>query len=200
MSLRTNPHPEMLPPLPPRGSQALTVLRRGGLVLLPTANLWQLITTPEHPETLHRLLRICPPSPTLRPELVFPDIETLRQWCPLLHPRLDTLLAFHRRALTLLVPAGPRVPLSLVDGEGMVAVRLVMDSFCYRLCEDTESPLVAMVARGQGESVLPTRFGLVRSDVLREAGHTVQRRQREELGSTTTVTVRMRGDEIEFVE
>ena len=190
----------MLPPLPPRGSRALTVLRRGGLVLLPTANLWQLITTPDQPEAIRRLLRLCPPAPTLRPELVFPDGETLRDWCPRIHPKLDTLLAYHRRPLTVLVPAGPRVPLPLTDDGGLVAVRLCLDSFCYRLCEDTEMPLVAMVARGQGTGVLPTRFGLVRSDVVRAADHTVQRRQRDELGVSTSVLVRMNGDELEFVE
>ncbi len=187
-------------PLPPRGSQALPTLHAGGLVLLPSANLWQLTAHVQHPVAVHKLLAACPASPTNRPELVFADQETLFAWCPRIHPRLFTLLSYHKRPLTLLVPAGPRVPLALMDARGEVAVRLAMDSFVYRLCEDMEAPLVCCMAIGQGEHQLPTSFGKIRSDVLRAADYTVKRRQRDELGHFRAVSARYDGKgEIEFL-
>jgi len=187
-------------PLPPLGSRALSTLHEGGLVLLPTANLWQMTAHVHHLRAVEKLLVVCPPSSTNRPELVFADSETLRAWCPLIHPRLETLLAFHRRPLTLLVPAGRRVPLGLVDRRGEVAIRIAFDSFCYRLCEDLEAPLVSALAIGRGGQELPTRFGKIRSDVLRAANYAVQRRQRENLGRQTSVTARMNeAEEIEFL-
>lgn len=201
MNIRTNPLPEMHHPLPPLGYQALSTLQAGGLVLLPTANLWQMAANVAHPAAIQRLLQACPPSPVNRPELVFADAETLFSWCPRIHPRLFTLLAYHKRPLTLLVPVGKRVPLALIDQRGEVAVRLAMDSFCYRLCEDLEAPLVTCQAIGSGDRTLPTSFGKIRSDVLREADYTVQRRQREVLGSHRAVSVRMGpDDEIEFLK
>ena len=200
MNIRTNFLPEMHHPLPPRGSQALPTLNAGGLVLLPTANLWQLSAHVKHPLAVRKLLSACPASATNRPELVFADPETLLAWCPRIHPRLFTLLSYHKRPLTLLVPAGPNVPLSLIDGRGEVAVRLAMDSFVYRLCEDMEAPLVCCLAIGQGSSQLPSGFGKIRSDVLRAADYTVKRRQREELGHCRAVSVRYDGNgEIEFL-
>ncbi|MEO0733652.1 MAG: Sua5/YciO/YrdC/YwlC family protein [Bacteroidota bacterium] len=186
-------------PLPPLGSRALSTLHEGGLVLLPTANLWQLTAHLRHPRAVERLLRVCPPSATNRPELIFADRASLHAWCPRIHPRLDTLLTYHRRPLTLLVPAGHNVPLSLIDQRGEVAVRLAMDSFCYRLCEDLETPLVGCLAMGRGGNELPTRFGKIRSDVLRAASYTVQRRQREDIGGHTAVRARLdENGEIEF--
>ncbi|MFK8162774.1 MAG: L-threonylcarbamoyladenylate synthase [Lewinella sp.] len=200
MNIRTNPLPEMHHPLPPLGHQALSTLHTGGLVLLPTANLWQLAASIHHPVAVQRLLKVCPVSSVNRPELIFADQETLFEWCPKIHPRLYTLLSFHKRPLTLLVPAGKRIPLALVDQNGEVAVRLAMDSFCYRLCEDLESPLVTCQAAGLGERQLPTRFGKIRSDVLRAADYTVKRRQREELNPFRAVAARYGGDgEIEFL-
>lgn len=200
MNIRTNPLPEMHHPLPPLGSQALTTLHAGGLVLLPTANLWQLAASIHHPLAVQRLLHVCPASPVNRPELVFPDQETLFEWCPEIHPRLYTLLAYHKRPLTLLVPAGKKVPLAMIDHNGEVAIRLAMDSFCYRLCEDLEAPLVTCQAVGVGEQQLPTSFGKIRSDVLRAADYTVKRRQREELDPFRAVAARYSGDgEIEFL-
>lgn len=187
-------------PLPPRGSRALPTLHAGGLVLLPTANLWQLAANVTAGPAVRRLLDVCPPAAENRAELVFADQETLMAWCPRIHPRLFTLLAYHRRPLTLLVPAGPRVPLPLIDANGEVAVRLAMDSFVYRLCEDLEAPLVLCQALGRGATELPTSFGKIRSDVLRAADHIVARRQRETLGQFRAVCARYGADgEIEFL-
>lgn len=200
MNIRTNPLPEMHHPLPPRGTQALTTLHAGGLLLLPTANLWQLTAHPRHVAALEKLFSVCPQTLLNRPELIFADLELLRAWCPLIHPRLETLLSYHRRPLTLLVPAGKRVPLSMVDKNGEVAVRLAMDSFCYRICEDLETPLAACLAIGQGGQEFPTRFGKIRSDVLRAANYTLPRRQRDEIGQRPAVRARInREEEIEFV-
>ena len=169
--------------------------------MLPTANLWQLVVDCRQTKAVNHLLQICPGGPLNRPELVFPDRESLLEWCPALHPKLDNLMVYHQRALTVIIPAGPRVPLALTDQRGEVAVRLALDSFCYRLCEDLEGPLAACHAVGAAARNLPTRFGRIRSDVVRAADFTVTRRQREELGTLPAVRVRLNAvEEIEFVE
>lgn len=202
MNIRTNSLPEMHHPLPPLGSRALTTLHAGGLVLLPTTNLWQLTASVAQAAAIGKLLHYCPPSDFNRPELVFADAETLFSWCPNIHPRLYTLLGYHKRPLTLLVPAGKKVPLNLIDKNGEVAVRLALDSFCYRLCEDLEAPLVSCMAVGPGADQLPTSFGKIRSDVLRASDYTVKRRQRDVLGQFRAVSARFdtSGEgEIEFL-
>ncbi|MFT7120329.1 MAG: L-threonylcarbamoyladenylate synthase [Neolewinella sp.] len=187
-------------PLPPLGTRALSTLHAGGLVLLPTSNLWQLTAHINHAATVDRLLITCPPTKVGRPELVFADRDALWKWCPDISPKLDTLLQYHKRPLTLLVPAGRNIPLRLVDRRGEVAVRLAGDSFCYRLCEDLEAPLVSCLAIGPGAQELPTSFGKIRSDVLRAANYTVKRRQREILGRQLTVTARISSaGELEFL-
>lgn len=187
-------------PLPPTGSRALSTLHAGGLVLLPTSNLWQLTASAAHPSAVERLLRACPPGPSGSAELVFADRETLWEWCPRIPPKLDALLVYHKRPLTLLVPAGQRVPLRLIDHNGEVAVRLAGESFCYRLCEDLEGPIVSCLAMGKDSKDLPTSFGKIRSDVLRAANYTVARRVRDVLDTQTSVAVRLGEDgELEFI-
>lgn len=200
MNLRTNPTPQMLPALPPRGSRALSVLHAGGLVLLPTGNLWQLAAHAGHHLALDRLLSACPPETAGKPELLFADRAKLWEWCPMVPPKLDALLVYHKRPLTLLVPAGKRVPLRLVDQNGEVAVRLANDSFCYRLCEDIEGPLITTLAIGRDATEQPTSFGKIRSDVLRAADYTLRRRQRDVLGTQPAVTARLGDDgELQFL-
>ena len=185
---------------PSRGIGALSILKNGGIVLLPTANLWQLVTDARKLSGVKRLTELCPPSRLNVPELIFSDRETMREWFPKLHPKLDTLLSYHGRALTVFIPANAKVPDCLVNGRDEVAIRLALDSFCYRLCEDMEAPLAAVLAMSDDSAGLPTRFGKIRSDVLREADFTVQRRQREELDTRPAVRIRMDDeDELEFL-
>lgn len=192
-------NPRMHPFLPPRGSEALSILHQGGLVLLPTANLWQLVSHPHFPYATQRQLELCPPTHSNRPELLFYDLELLKEWVPNLHPKLETLLLFHRRALTLLVEV-PMANPALQDDRGLTAVRLIQDSFCYCLGEDLELPLLASVAQAAGDATLPLRFGQIRSDILQGADYVVRRRQLETLDVAPTVMVCLnKNDEVVFV-
>lgn len=199
MQTTTNFLPSMHPYLPPRGSRALTTLHRGGLVLLPTANLWQVVSHPHFATAGERQFSLCPPSVNNRPELLFSDLELLKNWVPDLHPKLENLLVYHKRAVTLLVDV-PRAPAGMRDRDGLTAVRLIRDSFCYRLSEDLELPLVATLAQATGTDIAPSHFGRIRSDILQGVDYVVKRRQKEYLGDDPTVVIRLNElDEIEFV-
>ena len=199
MQTTTNFLPSMHPYLPPRGSQALSTLHRGGLVLLPTANLWQVVTHPHYSTANERQFSLCPPSIHNRPELLFADLELLKSWVPDLHPKLENLLVYHKRAVTLLVHV-PQAPGGMRDRNGLTAVRLIRDSFCYRLGEDLELPLVATLAQANGADLPPSHFGRIRSDILRNVDYVVKRRQKDFLGDDPTVVIRLdEMEEIEFV-
>lgn len=200
MQTSTNLTPNMHPFLSPRSNTAHAVLQRGGLVLLPTANLWQTIALPQFSDTIARQLELCQPSADLRAELLFPDLEMMREWFPRLHPKLETLLMFHNRPLTILIPANNRLPAGLTDHNNEVAIRLIRDSYCHGLAEDLDSPLVAVFAKATGSNFLPLSFGRVRSDVLQGVDHVVRRRQKDLIAEAPAVTIRLdEQDEVVFL-
>ena len=186
-------------PPPAIDSTAYATLQQGGLILLPTANLWQVVAQAERYAAVNRMLQLCPVTEANRPELVFADREALLSWFPRLHPKLDTLLSYHGRALTILTPAIPRVADALVDKRGEVAIRVALDASCRQLCHQLGGPVAATLAVGVGQADLPTRFGKVRSDVLRSIDHTVRRRQREELATKPAVRIRLHRGDVQFV-
>lgn len=199
MITTSTPNPGIFHGLPPRGAEALPTLRRGGRVLLPTANLWQMVVDARSLQSVRQLLSVCPRSKVNRPELLFADRVALLEWFPRLHPKLETLLSFHGRPLTVMTPANDLVADALVDHRGEVAVRITLDSYCQRLCEDLEAPLAATLAVGNGQTELPTGFGKIRSDVLRSSDYVVKRRQREQLDTQAAVCIRIRRGEVEFL-
>lgn len=185
--------------IPPSHPDELSSLQQGGLVLLPTANLWQLVVQADNYAAVGRMLQLCPATDTNRPELIFTDRPALLAWFPRLHPKLDTLLSYHGRALTILTPANDRVADALVDKAGEVAVRVAIDADCHALCKHLGSPLAGILAVGLGQQDLPTRFGKIRSDVLQAATFTVTRRQREDLDTQPALRIRLNNEEVEFV-
>ena len=195
----STPSTSLSPHFPSRGAGALPTLRQGGLVLLPTHNLWQLVADARQFTSVKRLLQVCPGSHTNVPELIFGDRDSLLSWFPQLHPKLDTLLSYHGRTLTVFTRATSLVPDTLVNEHDEVAVRLALDPFVFRLTEDLEAPLAAVLAMGDEGAGLPTRFGKIRSDVLRATDFTIQRRQREDLATAPAVRVRIKRDQLEFL-
>ena len=168
-------------------------------MLFPTANLWQVLAHGGHPDAIDRLLRLCPPSGQNRPELIYPDIDALRHSCPRIDPVMDTLLFYHRRPLTVRVPAGTKVPHRLIDEQGFTHARVATDSACYRLCEDLSHPLIGCLAAGPVSSQLPTSFGKIGSDVLRGVDHVESRRWREEYDDGLAIVVSIdRGGRLQF--
>ncbi len=180
-------------------SDPLTILQSGGLVLMPTANLWQMVADVRNRSAIRRLLTVCPPTPINWPELIFCDHHTLLEWFPRLHPKLDNLLLYHEQSVCVHTPTTGRIPTRLVDERGEVRVRLAGETLTSQLCREQGYPLVGMLGTPDPQSPLPTRFGRIRSDVVRAANFTVLRRQKEDLAPEPLMRVRMEGDELRFL-
>lgn len=183
----TNTRVNTLPPADALGT-ALRHLRYSGIVLLPTDNLWCVAGDATDPVAVKRLARLCPPTSELPVELLFAEIATLRSAAEQLHPRLETLLAFHRRPLAVVVSPARSFPDEVLDTNGKLVARIAQDPFCRRLVRELGRPLALAVAQ-RGPGPLPIHFGRVRSDIIAGVDHTVQYRQCEQLGDGPAVMV-----------
>jgi L-threonylcarbamoyladenylate synthase len=175
-------------------------LRYSGIVLLPTDSLWCVACDATDPVATKRLTRLCPPQPELPVELLFPDVEALRAATLRLHPRLETLLAFHRRPLAVITEPAHRLPAEVLHPDGYAVARVAQDPFCARLTRELGRPL-ALAAAQCGAGPPPTHFGRVRSDIITGVDYTVKFRQREQLGEGPAVMVRYNEEtaELEFL-
>lgn len=176
------------PPADLLGS-TLRHLRYSGIVLLPTDSLWCVACDAQDPVAVKRLTRLCPPPPDLPVELLFADVAALRAATQRLHPRLETLLAYHRRPLAVVASPAHRFPAEVLQPDGRLVGRIAQDSFCARLVHELGRPL-ALVAAQRGNGPAPTHFGRVRSDIITGVDFTAQFRQREQLGEGPAVMVR----------
>lgn len=144
---------------------AASVLKNEGLVLLPTDTLWSVACLADDPVAIERMRRIIPPSKVQPYEVLFNSLNMLKSYSPKLHPRLETLLVYHSRPLSILTDATGNLSHPLVAPRGQMTARIANDSYCRNLIRIVKKPLLIASAYFP-KSPYPSHFGKVRSDII----------------------------------
>lgn len=181
-------------------SGAFLALQKGGLILMPTDTLWSVACSAAHTEAIERLVRLVKIGnmPQHGLELVVHSLNMLKMQVIHLHPRLETLLVFHTRPLSMLIEAAPHLPPVLKDEEGQIAVRLTHDEFCVQLIGALGAPLVVAPACIDGQS-FPSHFGAISSEIIEGVDHVSKYRQHERNGGEPAVMVKLMEEEEELI-
>ncbi len=143
----------------------LPVLESGGLILFPTDTIWGLgcdATSAAAVESVYELKKRDRSKPFV---LLVSDIEMLKNYVVHLHPRLETLLQYHKRALTIIYDQAKNLPANCIGGDGSVAIRIPQDDFCRDLISAFGKPVVATSANISDEP-FPSFFGEISSEVI----------------------------------
>lgn len=179
---------------------AQKTLLNGGLVLLPTDTVWSLACLPNSSNTIGQLMAAKDQTHATDFELLVNSIEMLRNYAGRLHPRLETLLAFHQRPLTILFDQSPILPSNAVDPAGNLAIRLVHDDFCRELINLVNEPLLTATANIATDPH-PLNFGGISSEILQRADYVVKYRQGDKAIDELSVMVKLLEDqeELEFL-
>ena len=122
----------------------------------------------------------------------------LKDYVTNLHPRIETLLEFHTRPLTVIYE-GCRLPQICEASSGGFAVRVACDNFCKELIGRFGKPIIASSANVIG-AAYPANFGEIRSDILSGVNYVVKWKQGEKKRKEPSVIVRLaENEELEFL-
>lgn len=178
---------------------AADVLENEGLLLLPTETLWCIACLADNPVALERLRRLKAANQVNPYELLFSDLKMLKQYSPLLHPRLETLLVYHRRPLTVITNPGYNLPNGALLNNGNMAARIISNTYCRDLIRLVNRPLASIPAFYKG-SPFPDHFGRVRSDIIESVDYVSRYRPKERLLGKPTIMVKVnQQEELEFI-
>jgi L-threonylcarbamoyladenylate synthase len=178
---------------------ALSVLGKGGILLFPGDAHW-CVGGDATDAAVARRLRSQGLVPTEGPlTLLVGSVGQLKEYQPDLHPRIETLLLYHRRPLTLCFTESRRLPPEVAGPDGAVWMQLALDPYCRGLLSRWGKPLVALPAHMPGTTV-PAHFGEISSAVLELADHVVPYRQLERQSGVPPAVARLsEADELVFL-
>ncbi len=175
-------------------ASALSVLDAGGMLLYPGDLHWCVggSATDAALAMRMRTLGFAPAEGPLT--LMVGSVAQLKAYLPDLHPRIETLLLYHRRPLTLRFDECRGLPSAVTGPDGSVLIRLALDAYCRGLLNLWGKPLIALPAQLPG-TVVPGHFGEISSAVLELADHVVPYRQLERQPGTLPVVARLSEDD-----
>lgn len=176
--------------------QMISLLNNGGILLLPTDTTWGLSCDATNPEAIQRL-RDIQHRPTDAPfVLLAPDLEMVGSYVEHIHPRMDLLLAYHTRPVSIIYETAKLLPPEAIAPDGSVAFRVVRDEFCLRLLRVFGKPLISSLPARFGLSA-PEHYGQINSDIISQVDYVVRHR-RHDLEPQVPSTIIRLGENEEF--
>ncbi len=168
----------------------LVTLNKSGVILYPTDTIWGIGCNACDEHAIQKIYDLKKRDISKKFIILVSDMAMLEQYVDHIHPKIDTLLSFHKRPLTVVYDKAKNLPDILVGEDGSIAVRVVKDEFCAELIANFGKPLVATSANISNEP-FPVNFGNISSAVISGVDFVVKRRQFEKNESAPSVMVKM---------
>ncbi len=177
----------------------ISTLENGGLILYPTDTLWAIGCDATNQTALDKVYQL-KKQPCSEPlVLLAPSIEHLKFYVKNIHPRVETLLLFHTRPLTVIYEQCKNLPENACAPDGSVAIRIPHDEFCKSLLEEFGKPIVATTAHVIG-TPSPKHFGEISSDIIMGVDHVVKYRTLDkDMGEPSVLARLNHEEELEFL-
>jgi L-threonylcarbamoyladenylate synthase len=179
--------------------EILSVLRRGDTILFPTDTVWGIGCDATNIEAVNKVNHIKNRPSGKGYVLLVDSLEMLKNYVMHVHPRIETLLGYHERPLTIIYDEGVGLASNVLGTDGSVAIRIVKDAFCRELIMQFGKPLVATSANVSG-AALPTHYGEISSDVLEKVDFVVKIKQDvKERGEPSVIARLNEFEELDFI-
>jgi L-threonylcarbamoyladenylate synthase len=147
--------------------QAIFILQEGGVILYPADTIWGIGCDAANQEAVKRVYAIKGRSFNKPLIVLVPDLNMVYEVAKAVHPRIDTLLHYHERPLTIIYPKVNERFRHLAGPDGSIGVRIVLSGFCHELLAAYGRPLVSTSANLSGEPT-PVKFGNISSAIIRQ--------------------------------
>ena len=167
--------------------QAVNVLHQGGVLLYPADTIWGIGCDALQAEAVKKVYEIKGRNYSKPLIVLVANLEQLFEVVTSVHPRIDTLLHFHERPLTVIYPAVREAYRHLAGPDGTIGVRVVKSGFCHELLETFGKPS-------------PTKFGTISSEIISQVDYALPAFTEKEMTGTPSVIARYDANgELDFI-
>ena len=143
--------------------EIISMLNEGKIILYPTDTIWGIGCDALNENSIKRIYKIKKRTPDKPFVILVSDLDMLKSYVKEIHPRIETLLAYHKRPLTMTMKAKKKIPSSLKKG-GRTAIRIVKDDTIAEFIRQFGRPLVSTSANIANNS-FPQNFEDISDDV-----------------------------------
>lgn len=147
------------------------ILRKGGVILCPTNTIWGLSCDAFNPSAVEKIFEIKERDRDKKLILLVSSIKQLKQCIKSIHPRIETLLEFCERPLTVIYPAAPDLPEYLSNDLDTIAIRVTRNQLLKDIIDKLGRPIVSTSANKQGVP-FPGNYNDISPEIINDVDYT----------------------------
>ena len=179
--------------------EILNILKTGGTILFPTDTIWGIGCDATNPEAVEKVLTLKNRKKEQGLISLVSSVEMLKQYVVHVHPRIETLLLYHARPLTVIYDEAFHIAPNVLSKTGSVAIRVVKDAFCRELIEQFGKPIIATSANIHG-SPFPKNFKTISSEIIEGVDLIVKyKHESNDLNEPSVIVKLNAGEELDFI-
>jgi len=126
-------------------------LRKGATLLYPTDTIWGLGCDAFNQNAVQRIYEIKNRDRDKPCILLVDNISNLKMWVKHIHPRVENLIHYYKKPITIIYEASHLLPSYLTSENNTVAIRVANDPFCKTLIQQLNKPIISTSANIQSE-------------------------------------------------
>ncbi len=174
--------------------KVVEVIKEGGIVLYPTDTIWGIGCDATNPTAVEQIYNLKKRPKEKSFILLVDSVDMLKNYVEQIHPRIETLLDYHQRPLTIIYDQPKNLPQEVIHNSGTIGIRLTHDPFCKQIIQQLGRPIVSTSANLSGQT-FSGHFGGVSSEIIIGVDYVVRHRQKEKQVAPPSVIMRMSDEE-----
>jgi L-threonylcarbamoyladenylate synthase len=169
-------------------SDIIRTLESDGVLLHATDTVWGLACSSLSRAGIDKIYRIKHRDAN-KPILMLVDsVSMLKRYVPHIHPRIETLLHFHKKPLTVVYPKVAKLPNYSLARDGSAAIRITSDPFTSHIIRLLGCPLMSTSANISNEPTAQS-YSEVSTKILEDVDFISKHRKSEILLGKPSVMI-----------
>lgn len=153
-------------------SNAIEVLRSGGIILYPTDTIWGIGCDATNLEAIEKIYKLKQRAEKNGLIILVDDSGRIPSFVNEIPEIAWDLIELADKPLTIIFPKAKNLPKNLVANDGSVGIRVVNHEFCKRLIQRFGKPIVSTSANLSGQP-FPKKYTEINSIILDGVDHVV---------------------------
>lgn len=169
-------------------------LRFGGIVIYPTDTIWGIGCDATNVAAIQKIYELKNREADKPLIILVSDLDMLKEYVDEIHPRIESLLYFHEKPLTVIYPNVRDLPDILKGENDSVGIRIVQDEYCRTFIKALGKPIVSTSVNLSGTPP-PVHFAEISYDLLEAADYVSGYRRKEvfEANASSIITFNHNG-------
>ncbi len=157
-------------------NNALTILKRGGIILYPTDTVWGIGCDATNADAIDKIYAIKKRSEEKALICLVSDFKMLNQFVEDVPEVAYDILKYAAKPTTIIYDKPIRIAENLIGKDNTLGIRVTKDEFCQKLIKKLKRPLVSTSANLSGQKT-PDTFSMIPQEILEGVDYVVNLQQ-----------------------